>query len=228
MSCLFTWQVPPVVDKEEMVMIRAIVFDLGGVLVDLDLDRCKRAFREDLGYSDIDSILDACHQKGFYSSLEEGLISEDEFRGLILAGSRPDAVPEDVDRAMWALLTGVAGYKIEMLRTLSGRYDLYLLSNNNSISMRRCREIFSEAGLPLEEAFKGLFLSYQMKMLKPSPAIYGSMIASLGLRPEEILFIDDSEANVEAAARAGIKTLPYVPGTDLKASLDERLKELGE
>ena len=209
-------------------MIKAIVFDLGGVLIDLDIERCKKAFREDLGYSDIDEILDACHQKGFYSDLEEGKISEDEFRSLILAQSRPDAGAEDVDRAMWALLTGVEPYKIGLLRELAGRYDLYLLSNNNSISMCRCREIFSDAGLPMDEAFKALFISYQMKMLKPSPAIYGSMIASLGLRPEEILFIDDSEANVKAASKAGINTLPYVPGTDLAAAIHRSLSALGD
>ena len=211
-------------------MIKAIIFDLGGVLVDLDLDRCRKAFVEDVGYGRIDELLDAWHQKGFYSDLEEGKISEDEFRHRIIEGvsGKRTVLPEDVDRAMWALLTGIEPYKVGLLKDLSHRYDLYLLSNNNGISMVRCRKFFADAGLPMEQVFRKQFLSYQMKMLKPSPAIYGSMIASLGLRPEEILFIDDSEANVEAAARAGIKTLPYVPGTDLKASLDERLKELGE
>lgn len=209
-------------------MIKAIVFDLGGVLIDLDLERCRKAFREDLGYRDIDLLLDPFHQKGFYSDLEEGVISEDEFRSRILAGSRPGARPEDVDHAMWALLTGISRYKISMLRELAGKYDLYLLSNNNSISMARCREMFSEAGLPLDRAFRHLFLSYQMKMLKPSPMIYEAAVAAIGLPAREILFIDDSEANVKAAGQTGLCTLLYRPGTDLKAALEERLKELGK
>ena len=200
-------------------MINAIVFDLGGVLIDLDIERCKRAFREDLGYSDIDEILDACHQKGFYSDLEEGVITEDEFRSRILAQARPDAGPEDVDRAMWTLLTGMAPYKVELLKMLAGRYDLYLLSNNNSISMKRSRKIFEDAGIPMDEIFSGLFLSYSMKMLKPSEKIYRETAVRIGLPVHELLFIDDSESNVSAASSVGFNAVLYHPGSDLEKTV---------
>ena len=206
--------------------IRNIIFDWGGVLIDLNTEGCMRAF-EQLG-ADVKHLLTGTNELGVFSAYESGTLDTPGFHEAIRQMIGPPVSDEEIDKAWNTQLKSIPEEKLELLLRLKARYNLYLLSNNNSISMRRCREIFSEAGLPLEEAFKGLFLSYQMKMLKPSPAIYGSMIASLGLRPEEILFIDDSEANVEAAARAGIKTLPYVPGTDLKASLDERLKELGE
>lgn len=207
-------------------MIKAIIFDLGGVLVDLDLDRCRKAFVEDVGYGRIDELLDAWHQKGFYSDLEEGKISEDEFRHRIIegvSGKRP-VLPEDVDRAMWALLTGIEPYKVDLLKDLSHRYDLYLLSNNNGISMARCRKFFADAGLPMEQVFRKQFLSYQMKMLKPSPEIYMAVIRSIGLPPGEMLFIDDSKSNTDAAAALGMNVLLYSPGTDLNAAVSRRLE----
>ena len=192
-------------------MIKAIIFDLGGVLVDLDLDRCRKAFVEDVGYGRIDELLDAWHQKGFYSDLEEGKISEDEFRHRIIEGvsGKRTVLPEDVDRAMWALLTGIEPYKVDLLKDLSHRYDLYLLSNNNGISMARCRKFFADAGLPMEQVFRKQFLSYQMKMLKPSPEIYMAVIRSIGLPPGEMLFIDDSKSNTDAAAALGMNVLLY-------------------
>ena len=51
-------------------MIKALIFDMGGVLVDLDIEDCKNAFRTGLDYYEIDDIIDACHQKGIYGDLE--------------------------------------------------------------------------------------------------------------------------------------------------------------
>lgn len=211
-------------------MIKAIIFDLGGVLIDLDIDRCKRAFIEIAGYDDIGLLLDASHQKGIYSDLEEGKVSPDDFRRKIIEGSskKGQVTPEDVDRSMWALLTGIAPYKVDLLRELSQKYDLYLLSNNNAISMVRCREIFREAGLPMEKVFRKLFLSYEMKMLKPSAAIYRTVVAKISLPASELLFVDDSISNIEAAESEGINTLRYRQGDDLRASLFKRLDEIAD
>ena len=74
---------------------------MGGVLIDLDVDACKAAFREGLGYTHADTIIDACHQKGIVGDLEEGNLEPGEFRRLVLTASRPDAVAEDVERAFW-------------------------------------------------------------------------------------------------------------------------------
>ena len=200
-------------------MVKAIVFDLGGVLIDLDLDRCIRAFREILGYGRITELLDPCHQKGIYGDMEAGLISEDDFRAEVLRESRPGCVPSDVDRAMAGLLTGMDPAKVSLLISLAGRYPIYGLSNNNEISVKRMHEIYEENGLPWRQVFRKEFISSRMKLLKPSPEIFARAQEEIGFPSEEILFVDDSQRNVDAARAAGWQAVRYQPGSDLAACI---------
>lgn len=204
---------------------KALIFDMGGVLVDLDIEDCKKAFKEYLGYYRIDEIIDPCHQKGIYGDLEEGKLSAEEFRRIVLSESRPGSSGNDVDRAMWHILVGVEPYKIDMLRRLSESYDLYMLSNNNAICLPRSRQIFADAGAPLEEIFKKCYFSFEMKALKPSEAFYKAVMEDIGIDPADMLFIDDSQKNVEGSVRAGLPAVYYEPGTDLEALLTKILEE---
>jgi putative hydrolase of the HAD superfamily len=207
-------------------MIRkALIFDMGGVLVDLDIEDCKNAFKEQIGYYKIDEIIDPCHQKGIYGDLEEGKLSAEEFRRIVLADSRPGATEEEVDKAMWHILVGVEPAKIELLKALSKKYRLYMLSNNNPICLPRSKKIFADAGAPLEEIFIKCYMSFEMKALKPSEAFYKAVIEDIGLDPQDMLFIDDSQRNVDGAVAAGLPAVYYEPGTDLAALLAEVLEE---
>lgn len=198
-------------------MIKAIIFDMGGVLVDLDIEDCKKVFKETLGYDDIDQIIDACHQKGIYGDLEEGTLSAEEFRSIVLAGSRPGSTPEMVDEAMSHILVGIQPYKVQMLKKLAQEYDLYMLSNNNAICLPYSRAMFADAGIPLEDIFKKCFFSFEMKALKPSAPFYKAVVEQIGLPAEEMFFIDDSQRNVDGSIAAGLPAVYYEPGTDLEA-----------
>lgn len=188
---------------------------MGGVLVDLDIEDCKAAFRSMLGFEAIDELIDPCHQKGIWGDLEEGIISAEDFRTQILAGSRPGSAADLVDKAMWHILAGISPYKAELLNRLAESYDLYLLSNNNAICMPRSRRLFEEVGAPLDKVFKKCFLSYEMKALKPSEAFYKSVVEQIGLPSENMVFIDDSQKNVDGAEAAGLPAVYYQPGSDL-------------
>ena len=198
---------------------------MGGVLIDLDVDACKAAFREGLGYTHADTIIDACHQKGIVGDLEEGNLEPDEFRRLVLAASRPDAVAEDVDRAFWKILVRIQPYKAELLRKMADKYDLYMLSNNNPICLPRSAAMFAEAGVPLDVVFRKCFMSFEMNALKPSEKFYKAVLVQIDEPAENLLFIDDSQANVDGAVAAGLPAVYYQPGSDLSALLAEVLED---
>ena len=205
--------------------IKAIIFDMGGVLVDLDLPACIEAFRDGLGFRRIDEILAAGFENGIYGALESGRITADEFRAQVLAECEAGHTEADVDRAFGRILKGIAPYKITLLHELARKYDLYMLSNNNAICLKRAREMFIAAGAPLDETFKQQFMSFEIKALKPQARIFETAISAIGLPAGEMLFIDDVRANVDGARACGLQGLYYEPGTDLKALVDAYLKE---
>lgn len=208
-------------------MIKALIFDMGGVLVDLDIEDCKKVFKEKLGYYDIDNIIDACHQKGIYGDLEEGTLSAEDFRTIVMAGSRPGASVEDIDEAMSHILVGIDPAKVQLLKDLSEKYDLYMLSNNNPICLPFSSRMFDEAGIPLKDIFIKCFFSFEMKALKPSRKFYEAVVREIGLPAEQMLFIDDSQRNVDGSIEAGLPAVYYEPGTDLAALMYDVLNMEG-
>lgn len=196
---------------------------MGGVLVDLDLEDCKKAFIENLGFDEINVILDPCHQKGIIGELEEGLVTADEFRAYVLERSNPGAQPHLVDESLWRILVSIEPKKVDLLKKLSQKYDLYMLSNNNPVCLPRAEVMFAEAGFPMYEGFKKCYISSEMKALKPSEKFYKAVVEDIALPAEEMLFIDDSQRNVDGAIAAGLPAVYYQPGTDLASVLAEAL-----
>mgnify|MGYP002516654174 CR=1 FL=1 len=116
-------------------MNKAIIFDMGGVLVDLDIEGCKDTFRRELDYQNIDKIIDPCHQKGIWGDLEEGVLSAEEFRKTVLAESRPGATDKDVDEAMSKILVGIAQYKADLLRKMKEGYEIFNVGTGRPVSV---------------------------------------------------------------------------------------------
>ena len=201
-------------------MPKAVVFDIGGVLIGLDMDRCIRAFRDDLGFKRINQLLDPYHQKGIIGELEGGKLSENHFKELVLAECRQGTMPEDIDKALGQLLISEMDPRtVNAVKRLVGKYPLYLLSNNNPISMRNCIEVMKSNGLNPDKTFTGQFISSEMKMLKPSKEFYLTVILKIGVAPGDIIFIDDNLQNVEGARAVGIDARLFVPGTDISLLL---------
>lgn len=198
---------------------------MGGVLIDLDVPRCIQAFIDDLDYPQITQIIDPCHQKGIFGDMEEGKASADDFRAYVLKDARKGATSEDVDKALWNILAGIEPYKIPLLKRLAENYDVYMLSNNNPICTPRAEVMFEEAGFSMTKDFKKCYISYKLKALKPSAECFHAIMEDIGIPAENMLFIDDSQKNVDGSIAAGLPAVYYKPGSDLAALLAEALND---
>lgn len=185
--------------------IRNLIFDYGGVLVDLSLQRTEEAFTR-LGF-DVEGMLGQYGHEAMFADLEEGRIDEAAFYEALQAKSELRIKNSEFKMAWCAMLLGVPARRLRMLERLSQTYRVSLLSNTNAIHWRySCERFFAPQGFRPEAVFDHLFLSYRMHTAKPSADIFEQVLRESGYRPEETLFIDDSGANCEAFARLGVHT----------------------
>ena len=196
--------------------IRNIVFDLGGVLVDLDFKAAINGLQK-AGFANVKEQLQAFDREGIFQKFELGEMSADAFRSAIRENSTVSLTDEEVDGLWNAMLLEVPREKLELILHLRGKYMVYLLSNTNSIHWDYvCKNAFNYRGFRVNDYFEETFLSYEMHLAKPDKAIFEKVLEEANLLPEETLFIDDSEANCKAASELGIHTHHYHIGEDLK------------
>ena len=196
--------------------IRNIVFDLGGVLVDLDFKAAINGLQK-AGFANVKEQLQAFDCEGIFQKFEVGEMTADEFRSAIRENSTVSLTDEEVDGLWNAMLLEVPREKLELILHLRGKYMVYLLSNTNSIHWDYvCKNAFNYRGFRVNDYFEETFLSYEMHLAKPDKAIFEKVLEEANLLPEETLFIDDSEANCKAASELGIHTHHYHIGEDLK------------
>ncbi|MBR5193216.1 MAG: HAD family phosphatase [Bacteroidaceae bacterium] len=195
--------------------IKNIVFDLGGVLVDLDFKAAINGLQQ-AGFANVKEQLMAFDQGGIFQKFELGEMTADEFRTAIRENSTVTLTDEEID-ALWnAMLLEIPREKLELILDLRGKYMVYLLSNTNSIHWDYvCKNAFNYRGFRVNDYFEETFLSYEMHLAKPNKAIFEKVLHDANLLPEETLFIDDSEANCKAAEEVGIHAHHYHIGDDL-------------
>jgi len=185
--------------------VKNVVFDLGGVIMDINSHLTIDAFY-DLGLRDIKGQYSQFGQLPFFSAFEKGEITADQFRGEIrqLAGIKlPD---HDIDKAWNAMLLDIPGERLQLLEETKKHFPTFLLSNTNEIHYnffnQYVKDHFQLSGI--SHLFKTDYYSHTMGMRKPHPEIYLELCKREGLKPAETLFIDDTLPNVEGAAQAGL------------------------
>ncbi|MDR1331338.1 MAG: HAD family phosphatase [Tannerella sp.] len=209
-------------------MIRNIVFDMGGVLVDVHRERAIRQFQS-IGVRRAAELIDSSHHSGIFLAIEDGSIDADTFcRRLCAEAGR--AIPrEAIEQAWQSIVDPPAPYRLDCVLELRKRYRTFVLSNNNPILMdgwaRTAR--FSAAGRPVTDYFDRVYVSYEMKCVKPDMAIYRMMVADSGIVPSETLFLDDSRDNIRAGEAAGFRTHLVRNGEDWRGAVSAILEAEG-
>ena len=195
--------------------IKNIVFDLGGVLVDLDFKAAINGLQQ-AGFANVKEQLYALDQGGLFPKFELGEMTADEFRTAIRENSTVTLTDEEVDNLWNLMLLEIPREKLELILELRSKYMVYLLSNTNAIHWDYvCKNAFNYRGFRMEDYFEETFLSFEMHLAKPNKAIFEKVLSEANLLPEETLFIDDSEANCKAAEEVGIHAHHYHIGDDL-------------
>lgn len=189
--------------------IKNIVFDLGDVILNIDVPLASSSFGK-LSGREQHEILTLFKEKELFRLFETGLVDEDAFRNMIRELLEfPDWSEEIIDTAWNSLLLDIPPARIELIQELSRNYRLFLLSNTSSIHIKQVNKILHAAtGIEkLDELFEKVYLSYEMGIMKPDPAIYLRVLEESDLVAEETLFLDDNADNITAASKLGIDTI---------------------
>ena len=186
--------------------IKNLLIDLGGVLINLDRQRCIENFQK-LGLRNVEELLDISNQDGILMQQEKGLITPAEFRNGVREMIGKVVSDKQIDAAWNSFLVDIPTHKLDLLLKLREKYVVYLLSNTNEIHWKwTCKNLFPYRTFKVEDYFEKTYLSFEMKMAKPEPEIFKAILDDAGIEPEETLFIDDSEINCKAAQNLGIST----------------------
>lgn len=195
-------------------MIKNLMFDLGGVIMNIRRENCVDAFRT-LGMENPDRFLGEYAQSGPFAAIEDGRSTPAEFRNEIRSIVGRDLTDKEIDDAFGRFLTGIPVYRLEELEKLKKRFNLYLLSNTNPIMWADgIARNFAQQGHNVDYYFKGVVKSYEAGVMKPDPEIFRIAERRFSIVPEETIFLDDSEANCKAAEKLGFKTIWVRPGTE--------------
>lgn len=194
--------------------IENVIFDLGGVVIDLDRMNAVRSL-EKLGMKEAGELLGEYRQEGAFLGLETGRLTAGEFFD-ILRDKCPGATDRDITQAFNAFLVGIPHKRLEMLRRMRmAGYRIFVLSNTNPVMYNSwIAEAFRAEGGSIHDYFDGIVTSFEEMCCKPDPQIFRRVVARYGLNPAQTLMLDDSEANCRAAADCGLHALRVGQGED--------------
>lgn len=196
-------------------MIKNIIFDLGGVLLNLNRERCVESFRS-LGATDIlEHITDFSH-KGIFGKIEIGTLSTHEFCDEIRTIVNKDVKNEEIIAAWNSFLVNIPLSRIKLLKQLRKTYRVFLLSNTNEMHVACYEDMIQQiSGNPAQALFDKLFYSCRIGWSKPAPEIFDYVISDAGIEPGETVFFDDSLLNIEAALKKGIHGIHILPSEEV-------------
>lgn len=192
--------------------VKNIIFDLGGVILDIDFKRTEAAFRQ-LGWNDFSDHINQYLITDLFEQYETGKIGDDAFISGIQRLMNKPVEPAEIIEAWNALLVGFPQARIALLKKVKTKYRTFLLSNTNSIHHGVFQDmLFREQGVYLEDLFEKTYYSHTAKLRKPEAPFFELVLNENSLQPGETLFIDDTALNFPEARRLGIQIYHLTDG----------------
>jgi HAD superfamily hydrolase (TIGR01509 family) len=202
-----------------MQQTKAIIFDLGGVLLDIDFKLSEKAFAE-LGVTNFSDFFNQFHSNDLFRRLETGM-EDDLFYDDLRTATGLSLSDEQIRDAWNALLLDFRPESVDVLPQLRDKYELYLLSNTNEIHLQEFQRRYEawRPGQVFDDLFDAAYYSHRIGHRKPNASAFEYVLQKHGLIAAETIFIDDSINNIEAAQQLGLQTI------HLKAGM--KVEELG-
>jgi putative hydrolase of the HAD superfamily len=204
-------------NQRKMNKVQNIIFDLGGVLLNIDYNLTREAFAK-LGVEHFDEMYSQATADKLFQKLETGEISEENFYKELNRCTGLNLSPVEIQQAWNAMLLDFREKSLEFLDQIKGKYKLFLLSNTNFIHMEAFNKIYHSRPRDKEfdSYFNKAFYSCRMGFRKPDDVCYACLINEVNINPEKTLFIDDSLGNIAAAKRAKMQTIHLLAGTNIE------------
>ena len=202
--------------------IKNIIFDLGGVFLDINYQKTKQAFI-DLGIANFDDFYQQSFSNPLFSELERGVIDAGKFYENFRETTGSNASDAEIENAWNAMLGSFRLKSVAILPELKKKYKIYLLSNTNAIHHQSFSKTYRDqtGNDDFDNHFHKAYYSHVMNERKPDAASYEYILKENGLKKEETLFVDDTPKNIDGAIAAGIRVLHLQDGTQLEDAIKD-------
>jgi len=200
---------------EQAPHIKNILFDLGGVILDINVQATLKKFYE-LGFPA--QLMQYPHSMStdIFFKYETGKMSAVEFREEIRKVSGVNVSDEDFDEAWTAMLLRIPRERCDLIKKLAGRYGLYMLSNTSDLHTPVFEKMFEEgAGIKMHDLFTKIYYSHEIGYHKPDHEAWEYVINDAGIKPGETLFLDDNIQNIKASQELGFQAIHIHERTNL-------------
>ncbi len=197
--------------------IKTIIFDFGGVILNIDYYKTSNAFNN-LGVASFDDMYSQKNADHLFSDLEEGKLNEEEFYESFRRSTNFQLTNQKIRDAWNAMLLGYRKEALHTLKSIKHKYRLFLLSNTNIIHLQAFKKIYKdEVGQAcLADYFDKMYYSHEIGFRKPNAEAYEYVLKENNLSPAETLFIDDSIQNIETANTLGLQTIFLKEGVGIE------------
>lgn len=201
--------------------VDTIIFDLGGVILNLDYQKTIDAFNK-LGVKDFEKLYTQANQIDLFNRYETGQISSQHFVNLLLPYLPVGTTPNKIVHAWNAMILDFPLQRMQLLEKLQNKYTLYLLSNTNDIHLQEVnRSLARTTDKKLNSYFTKAYYSHEIQLRKPHAEIFDFVCKENKLNPHKTIFIDDTIGHVEGSIKAGLQGVHLTKGQTIESLFNE-------